>query len=370
MHKANSLTNQTSRQRAYSTRTRQELYEQANSMILADPAIIRYFANIASRKRNNGYISDGTKHHALNSMRILASYLHQEITTHFVTDLIATYQNADKQTRNKFLDTLQDFSNTPKLTAHRLYAIYTKGIFKANRVRLEVFVDNHFSHKTARISEGLLEQILQSLPRQTRLAYELLQYGGERRRALCTTPFNQWKLEEDHWVIYFRSAQVKTRIAHISIIPKKLGDEILAYAKKLKYNSPFPDYRTLFRQTTITIKQQFGAEITAHYFRKRFATIADKTKMSPNDWDYLMGSKMRTGHDADTYQLEDNTRLIQDYAQLLEPALAINATKVTNYSDKDEIKRLNQIIESQQQTIQFLTRQLEQTNLTTKQIIR
>ncbi len=328
-------------------------------MILADKAIIRYFANIASRRRNNGYISPSTKGHLLVAIRKFARYSNQEITPQFVSSLIETFKTADQPTKTQFLDQIQDFSNQQPLKSHRGYATLLKGVFRANRTRLEVFVDNHFSKKTARISEGILEQIFKALPDDTRLAFQLLQYAGERRLALCTTPFTQWRLEQDHWVIAFTSTQVKTRISHISIIPKAIGDAIIARATKNGHTCPFPDFKTIFSKATAFIEQQFNTTITAHYFRKRFATIASTTQMPPNDWDYLCGSKMSIGHEADIYQLEDNTRIIHEYTEFLEQALAINATTVKNDTAKEEIKRLNSLIESQQRTIDFLTKQLD-----------
>ncbi len=138
------------RQRVYHHRpNRKEYFRPINTMILADKAIIRYFSNIQSRRRNNGFISKSTKWHTLYSVRQFAKFLNQPISSHFVSDLIENYITADERTKNQFLDTIQDFSNHEPLRIHRQLATNIKGIFRANRTRLEVFVDNHFPKKSS-----------------------------------------------------------------------------------------------------------------------------------------------------------------------------------------------------------------------------
>ena len=64
-------------------------------MILADQANIRYFYNIASRKRNNGFISTSTRRYVLTSVRSFAIYLKQDVTPQFVSELIHKYESPD-----------------------------------------------------------------------------------------------------------------------------------------------------------------------------------------------------------------------------------------------------------------------------------
>lgn len=83
--------------------------------------------------------------------------------------------------------------------------------------------------------------------------------------------------------------------------------------------------------------------------------------MPPNDWDNLAGSKMQTGHEADIYQLEDYSTLEEEYEKFLEPLLAItDKPQEVVKPESEQIRQLQSIISSQQQTIAFLTEQLKQ----------
>ena len=83
----------------------------------------------------------------------MLQYLNREINEHAVTDLIARVKEQHKHDDFSFDDRLQIYSNLPSLRVHRNWATYLKGIFKANRCRLEVSIDNHFHGRTAKISD-------------------------------------------------------------------------------------------------------------------------------------------------------------------------------------------------------------------------
>jgi len=76
-----------------------------------------------------------------------------------MTDLINQVKEQHKRDDFSFDDRLLVYSNLPSLRVHRNWATYLKGIFKANRCRLEVSVDNHFHGRTAKISDDILREI-------------------------------------------------------------------------------------------------------------------------------------------------------------------------------------------------------------------
>jgi len=88
---------------------------------------------------------------------------------------------------------------------------------------------------------------------------------------------------------------------------------ILERSKHLNLQTPFPNYEELWKQITKYVKANYNIRLTSHYLRKRFATIASKTPMDMNQWDYLMGTKKSKGHDASIYNLTILDDLIKDY---------------------------------------------------------
>ena len=138
-------------------RNRYSLEAKLNDIIEKDPAVQVYIANIRARRRNNGYFSRHSKSHTLSSCRDILQYLNREIDEHAITELIAEVKERHKHDDFSFDDRLLIYSNLPSLRVHRNRATYLKGIFKANRCRLDVSVDNHFHSRTARISDGILK---------------------------------------------------------------------------------------------------------------------------------------------------------------------------------------------------------------------
>jgi len=275
--------------------------------------------------------------------------------------LIDKYANSTQEEKNKFLDSLQDFSNAPPLTVHRQAATYIKGIFRANRNRLELYVDSHFAHKTTRISEGILAKLVSELEEQQSLLCEFLAYGAERVAALSLTPLSLWTPTEHHWIINIQAKTAKTKIEHPCILPKALGDRVRKNAIQHGYTCPFPNYKTIGHEITLITKQRYQIRLTLHYFRKRFATIADKTLMSPNDWDFLMGSKQDTGHEASIYQLDDITALETAYSKYLEPFLAFGANTPTKETLQSEhTKELEHHLQTMSAENTFLKQQIAQ----------
>ncbi len=132
-----------------------------NDVIEHSPALQRYFTSVKSRPRNLGFLSPSTKRQALNAARHLLTFLQMKTTNHSISELI----QAKREKPQDFTldDKLEEFSNEEPLRCYRVYASYMKGIFKANRARLQSQVDAHFPTYTKPISEGILKEIRNQL---------------------------------------------------------------------------------------------------------------------------------------------------------------------------------------------------------------
>ena len=204
------------------------------------------------------------------------------------------------------------------------------------------------------------------MPRdELRAIIDLQAFAGERVACLCAlTPTSSWEdFDGRYTLIRIRARDTKARYDHVSIIPKPLADCLRTYAKTLGRSCPFPNYETLWREIRGLTLESFGIKLTSHYLRKRFATIAAKTRMPVNSWDYLMGDKPSLGHHAEAYSLEDYSSLVEEYDRYLAPLLPIE-----NHREPDEpVNLLRQVpettallktVEALQEIIKTLTRQL------------
>ena len=259
---------------------------------------------------------------------------------------------------------LLSFALNPPSKGRYNKAATIKGIFKANHCPLTTSLPTpEPPERTKKISAETLKAIYESLPRdELRAIMDLQAFAAERVAALCLlTPTSDWTDYGNYTLIHIASQNTKARYAHISIIPKPLADYLRAYAKTLGRTAPFPNYETLWREIRQLAIGQFGIRLTSHYLRKRFATIASKTAMPVNSWDYLMGDKPSLGHHAEAYALEDYSGLVEEYDRYLAPYLSIpdicepDAPKEPN---KQETNVLLETIKTLQETVKALTLQL------------
>jgi hypothetical protein len=289
-----------------------------------DKALVRYFANIKARKRNNGFISKATIQQATAGARNFLDHLKIQITDHAISDLI-TSSRQDMPFKEQIEDSLLTFSNLEPIRSHRKNATFLKGIFKANRCPLNISIDNHFNAKTPKISEGILQAIYKSLDDEHQSLVDIQAFSGERVQCICTINTSQIKTFNDEYaIISVKPSQTKTRIEHLSIIPKSVADKVLKIAKQAGRETPFPNYNSLWRDITKLALEKFNVRLTSHYLRKRFFSIAEKTSMPTNHWDLLMGSQKQTGHCAENYSLEDYSELIEEYDRYLAKSLALS----------------------------------------------
>jgi hypothetical protein len=224
---------------------------------------------------------------------------------------------------------LEHYAAEPPST-HNTRARLVAEIFKRNRSPLMCkFAPIAKGRKTKLISPGILKAIFDRLPRrELRLLIDLQNHSPERIDVLATTPLTSWeRVSPDYYAIHYDPAACKVAYDHIGLVPATLGDEILAYAKQLGRTCPFPNYETLWREIRDFALKTFGLRLTSTYLRKRFLSIAGKTEMPVNDWDFLAGHKQTLGNHAEAYQLEDYSGLIQEYTTYLLPYLSITEPK-------------------------------------------
>jgi hypothetical protein len=350
-HYANQYSPKQQRLRYHGNPKNAELHR-LNEIIREDQAIVQYFANLAQRRRNNGVISESSYVMAPSSMRAFLQYLGRTITETAASELIAETRQRHKRDDFGTDDALQRFATLKPIVTHATRASYVKGVFRANRCRLDATFNTHFTHSTKKISPGILKAIYESLDTEHRALIDYQAYAGERVGCLCRkiTLQDFEDYDDRYTLIRIKASITKARNDHICIIPKLFADWIRNYSVKKAqagfpaHTTPFRNYETLWRDITKLAIREFGTHLTSHYLRKRFHTIAGKTPMPVNSWDFLMGDKQSLGHEAGTYTLEDYSGLVKEYDKYLEPYLSIrNPREPDEPNEPFENKQLEQL---------------------------
>jgi len=299
-------------------------YTERNEAIDRDPAIQLYYEGIKGRRRNNGFLSLCTQQNTRQGARGFLDYLGVRVTDHSFTDMIK--QKKDNPTDLALDNSLLAYSNLNPIKAHRQSATYVKGIFTRNGVKLTPKIDSHFSKRTLKISDGILKEIFEAQDAEKQTLMELQAYSGERVKCIAKlVQLSQIRAYDDKYsIITIEHWQTKARIPHICIIPRGVADAVIGIAEQTHRQTAFPNYETLWREITRYALAKHGVRLTSHYLRKRFHTIAQKTAMPVNHWDYLMGDSMKEGHEAEIYTLDDDTEIIQEYGRFLAPRLSLS----------------------------------------------
>ncbi len=262
---------------------------------------------------------------ALSGSKHFLRFLGTPITEHALSDLITKTRTQHRRDVYSTDDRLLEFVTQKPIKSHASWGASIKGIFKANRCPLQASFNTTFTHSTKKIGSGLLKAIYQSVSLEEQKLMELQAYAGERLAAVSNTPVSQWEdFDERYTLVHINAQDTKARNEHVCIIPRHLADWLRDYCRTTKRVAPFPNCRTLWREITVQTLSKFGIYISSHYLRKRFHTIAGKTAMPVNSWDYLMGDKQSHGHNAGTYTLEDFSNLVQEYDRFLMPFLSIS----------------------------------------------
>jgi integrase len=268
---------------------------------------------------------------APSSTRQFLQFLGRPITPTAASELIAVTKaqhNNDDFTTD---DSLQRFAALKPVVTHFTRACFVKGVFRANHCPLYATFDTHFSRPTKKIGSEVLKAIYDSLDDEHRALMDYQAYAGERvgciSRKVTLQDFEDF--DDRYTLIRIKASITKARNNHICIIPKQLADWIREYSKSRakagfpNSSAPFPNYETLWRDITKLAFEKHAIRLTSHYLRKRFHTIAGKTPMPVNSWDYLMGDKQSWGHEAGSYTLEDFNDLVSEYGKYLAPYLSI-----------------------------------------------
>ena len=254
-----------------------------NRIIEKDPAVQVYIANVKARRRNNGYFSGHSRSHTLSSCRDMLQYLNRQINEHAITALINEVKVQHKQDDFSFDDRLLIYSNLPSLRVHRNWATYLKGIFKANRCRLDVPVDNHFDSRTAKISDDILREIYLAQSPEKQALMDWQAYAGERVSAICTEiTISQIELfNEKYAIIHIKAHQTKARYNHICIVPRQVAVRVLEIAHSTRRKQPFPNKESLWREITTLALNKYGVRLTSHYPSESVSTQSRKRQLCP-----------------------------------------------------------------------------------------
>jgi hypothetical protein len=209
------------------------------------------------------------------------------------------------------------------------------GIFNSNHCRLSAQSPCHFSSKTEKISEGILRAIYNELDEEKQLMMQLQAYSGQRQHCLNTINLHQIKninKYEKYAILNIKSHQNKSRLEHICIVPMEITIKVLQFSTKNgnHRNIPFPENTHLWSQITKMAREKYKVRLTSHYLRKRFCTIAHETAMPTNHWDYLTDSKKTQGHDAESYNLNDEQQLVEEYDKFLVKRLSLENISLDN----------------------------------------
>jgi len=287
-----------------------------------------YYASVGSRRRNGGTVCHSTRTHSINGIRCFLQHLNRPITGTAVSELINETRERHRHDDFTTDNALLEFVAKPPVITNCQYGAYVKGIFKANRTPLQASFNTSWTHSTKKISVGILQAIYRAATEEQRDVMDLQAYAGERITCIASlVTINQWEDAGDYVLMHVQARQTKARNAHICIIPKALAERIRERARAAGRNRPFPNHDSIWREITKLALAKFGVRLTSHYLRKRFHTIAGKTTMPVNSWDYLMGDKQSLGHNARTYTLEDFAELINEYDRFLAPYLSIGEAK-------------------------------------------
>lgn len=293
-----------------------------NAAVSKDLALERYFNAIKNRRRNQGYISKVSMRNVYQACTKFLLFLGQKITDHSVSDLVKQKQMSPQDFWLE--DKLLEFSNQEPLVSYRKHAVRVLGVFRENRARLQATIDYHFTTRTKKISEGILREIFISQDFEKRTLMEYQAYAGQRIQCLSRLDISQFEpFNQEYTIVRIRFHQNKVRIPHVCVIPRRLAESILQICNATRRRQPFPNYESLWKQITKFASEKYGVRLTSHYLRKRFHSIAQKTPMPVNDWDYLMGDKMEIGHAASTYTLEDFSELVCEYDTYLVSPLGL-----------------------------------------------
>lgn len=337
-----------------------------NATVSQDPAVQFYLECIKTKRRNQGYLSKASQREAYAACSKFLLFLGKEITPHAISRLIKHKQVHHSDFTIE--DNLVRFSNQKPITSYRHHATRILGIFRENRARLQVSIDSHFVARTKKISDGILREIFlaQDFERQTLMEYQA--YAGQRIDCLGSKVRTDQiqHFNDQYSLVNVEFWQNKTRIPHFCIIPRRVAEAILTVAKAAGRDHPFPNYEYLWRDITEYAANHHGVRLTSHYLRKRFHSIAQRTPMPVNDWDYLMGDKIQQGHSAESYTLHDPTDIIMEYDRFLARPLSLVDPKESGLTRQETdiaslsqtIAVLNQVISGQTALIEQLRTQL------------
>jgi hypothetical protein len=332
----------------YAQRKRSSPFAKEYQILSADPAIRTYFSELSTPQKP---VSERQKRRVMSTCMVFLGRLGLPVTPTAISDLVQRKaDNPRDLSIEKFLKEWRAETNGKQ--DNRISQVI--GIYHRNMARLSMTIHcSRGNRTTIPIKESILRAIYDESDQETKDTILLQCYGGERYSALNLLPLENVHLVEDSSVAILDVPPylAKTGIRHPSIIPKPLAVRILERAVRSDYAVLNPRYNTIWDRISQHSKSTHNVQLTSHYFRKRFETIAKRIpsdEMNPNHWTILMGSKPTLGHMPDVYSLLTNSELIQEYETHLMPRLALSGETVKPQSNQlEQLKRENAELKEQ-----------------------
>jgi len=340
--------------------------------IIQDPKVTRYITVIKSKPKSGGELSDNTKQHIGFSLNSFIQY----VGVNSPSELLELHL----KTKDEHLieDKLEEFAQLRKI--NKLYSQFVRGFFRANRIPLNVYIDNHTVDTRPPPSEDRLNHIHEQASLEQKALMSLQADSGERIRAVALTKIEELpdlNQQQDLHIIIFDERRTKIHKHHISYYSEQTAELIRQYIQdnSIRQGTPlFPNYRNTWRLITDYSKST-GTYLKSHHLRKRFVHIAERTPMPIAEIDYLMGDAKKGVHCAEAYSYTLQDELAGEYRTFLLPRITIGVTIAPPHSTpsdsslklsvsnrerelRQDLRRANKTIDSLNRTIKILSTQL------------
>jgi hypothetical protein len=279
----------------------------------ADPAVRRYFADLGSRRGNNGLLSKPSIAYTHAAIKQFLAYSGIEVSNHAISDLV-DYKRNNPLSKDIEL-ALTDYGNEPPLKYHRCTANRILGVFRANFAKLDARISNHFTPPAENCSIGTFREIFTHL---TPYQQDIIQWGAyvpERARTAYEVPYSDIDLSRSDFAIVqlhgtspsAMNLRTKARVDHPSFMPIDFAKRCVAMAQAAGYRCMFPNHSSEWKKITRFALEEYGVHLNARYPRKFFEDTAEETSIPVSVAAFIMGDKgklARSGHLPEHYNLK------------------------------------------------------------------
>ncbi len=354
-----------------------------NQRLLADPKIQRYIQVIKLKPKSNGKLSPKT----WSNISVAIPTFCKHLGLNGPTELLAYREAQEEQLCYK----LEEFGALGY--KQRGYSQWVRGFLRANRRPITVYIDYHSIDTRPPPSEERLQHIYENATLRQKALMALQADTGERVMAVALTTTSElpdlYQNMEQHEIVFSRD-RTKTKTGHASYYSGSTARMLILYLKHapLESNKPlFPKYHSDWKKIT-DYSKTIGTYLRSQHLRKRFVSLAERTGIPTTTINYFMGdnkgntlkfsvnNRLQSLHCAEHYSLSTQEQYSEDYRQYLLKILPlgnenqIHATQSTanpsSHTSQDEtmsilrdsLQRANNTIDSLNETIRILSKQV------------